>query len=110
MPLCVVFMQPPVEVERRLAWLTLLAWLLQAGSGAAFGVVSFYYYGEFPDIYSIALGALWLKIACAVSGCGLGAFYLGAGVSGQVRSYVWRAKAALGVTALTAAAVLRWFS
>lgn len=109
-PACVLYVQPAVETERRLARLTLLGWIVQAVSGAAFGAVGFYYYGEFPDLQAIALGALGIKIGCAVSGTALGLVCLRPRVAEGVRCRAWRLQAALGVTALGAAAVLRWFS
>ena len=109
-PACVLYVRPVIETERRLARLILLGWIVQAVSGAAFGAVGFYYYGEFPDLQAIALGALGVKIGCAVLGTALGLVCLRPQVAEGVRWRAWRLEAALGVTALCAAAVLRWFS
>lgn len=102
----------PQRLQRRLAWLLLAGWAVQAASGAALGVVSFVYHGEFPDIHGIALGALTLKAACAVSGFLAAALYLRAERRWDTRRRrrVWRLQAGLGATALTAAAFLRWFA
>ena len=98
--------------QRPLAWLVLVAWLAQAASGLGFGAASHAFYGRFPDIHGIAMGALVIKIACAILATVLTLAYL-------VRSRRWMAAGcrrawlallALGAIALTAAAFLRWFS
>ncbi len=99
-------------LQRRLTWLTLVAWGLQAASGATFGAISFHYYGQFPDIHGIAMAALVIKIACAIAGFLLATASLvyAPGWAPARRALPWRALFALGATALTAAAFLRWFS
>lgn len=99
-------------LRKPLAWIMLLGWAAQAASGGAFGGVSWLYYGHFPDIHDIAIAALLLKIACATAGFLLAAAYLyrGSGWSERAQQITWRALATLAVTALTAAAFLRWFS
>lgn len=101
-----------LEYGRTFAWLVLLAWAVQIGSGALFGVTSLYYYGATPDLSRIAQAALAVKVAAAVSGCALAAAYL-------LRARTWTRAgarrgfvglAALATVALTAAAFLRWFS
>ena len=52
--------------SRGLLWLALSGWALQLASGAVFGAVSWYFYGQFPDIHGIAIGALVLKVLCAL--------------------------------------------
>lgn len=100
------------QSRRRLAWLVLGGWAVQAASGATFGTISYATYGELPDIHGIAVGALLLKVACAVAGLTLAALYLarGAGWDDAGRRRAWTALTAFGATALTAAAFLRWFS
>lgn len=97
---------------RKLAWLILAGWLLQGASGAGFGAISFLYYGQFPDIHSIAVAALLVKIACAVGGIVFSVAFLR--YQGEWPEHrqekVWRVLITLGVTALIAAAFLRWFS
>ncbi|MEO6030345.1 MAG: hypothetical protein ABIP61_00350 [Burkholderiaceae bacterium] len=97
---------------RPLAWLVLAAWLAQAASGIGFGAASYTFYGQFPDIHGIAIGALLIKIACAIVGAVLSLGYLvrGGGAAEASRRRVWGALLALGAIALTAAAFLRWFS
>jgi hypothetical protein len=101
-----------LEYSRRFAWLILFAWGTQIASGGLFGAISLYYYGETPDLSAIALTALGVKVLAATAGFLLASLYL-------LRGKVWdRASVrhtfqillALGVTALTAAAFLRWFS
>jgi hypothetical protein len=48
-----------------LIWLVLAGWLLQAASGASFGLISFAWYGQFPDLHGIAVAALMIKLSCA---------------------------------------------
>lgn len=99
-------------MRKPLAWVMLLGWAAQAASGAAFGAVSWLYYGRFPDIHGIAVAALLLKIGCATAGFVLVAMYLyrGRAWSDGAQQATWRALATLAATALTAAAFLRWFS
>ncbi|MEO6986233.1 MAG: hypothetical protein ABI155_12895 [Paralcaligenes sp.] len=98
--------------ERPLAWLVALAWAAQIASGVGLGAISFYYYGRFPEISNIAVVALVIKVACAITGCFLAVLYLlrAASWPDTIRLRIWRVLTALGVVALTAAAFLRWFS
>ena len=100
------------ETRKKLAKLALTGWGIQAASGASFGAVSYYFYHQFPDIAGIAVAALFVKIACAASGFLLLAAYLyrGDGWQETGRKNAWLASSALAITALTAAAFLRWFS
>ena len=100
------------DTRRRLAWLVLAGWALQAASGAGFGAVSYAYYGRFPDIHGIAVAALLTKMACAAAGLVLGAAYLKleSGWPEARRDAAWTGLAALAAAALAAAAFLRWFS
>jgi len=102
---------PPAQL-RGIAWLVLAAWLVQAASGAGFGAISFAYYGQFPDIHGIAVAALSIKVACAALGAVLAVAML-RGLRARPdrgRRILWAGQILLGVTALTAAAFLRWFS
>jgi hypothetical protein len=99
--------------RRRLAAVTVAGWLTQALSGATFGAVSYYYYHRFPDLGEVSIDALVVKMACVVCALALFAFYFIWGVRGPGASraaFVWPASLALSITALSAAAVLRWFS
>lgn len=102
----------PGRMRKPLAWIVLAGWTAQAISGGAFGVVSWLYYGRFPDIHGIAVAALLIKMACAAAGFMLAAAYLyrGIGWSELAQQAAWRVLITLGATALTAAAFLRWFS
>ncbi len=103
--------QPP-HAQRRLAWLVAGAWIAQFASGALFGVVSFAWYGQFPDIAPPARVALVVKLLCAFGGVALVAALLlrGQRWTEPARLRAWRALAGFGVVALAAAAFLRWFS
>jgi hypothetical protein len=103
---------PAPRAQRRLAWLVLSGWLMQGASGLGFGAISYAYYGQFPDIHGIAIAALYLKMACAAGGVVLSVVLLRQRAVGadQRRNVLWLVLVLLGVTALTAAAFLRWFS
>lgn len=98
--------------ERRLASLLAIVWALQASSGALFGIVTYYYDRQLPDIHGVAVDALLIKIICAVLGFALAVSYAkwGSGWSAQKCRFIWGASFALGAVALSAAAFLRWFS
>jgi len=99
--------------RRTLAKVTAAGWATQAVSGAAFGTVSYYFYHRFPDLGEISISALVIKMSCVATALALFAFYFywnrrWAGEPGA--GFVWPASLVLAVTALTSAAVLRWFS
>ena len=100
------------EVRQSLAWLILVGWIMQGISGAAFGAISYAWYGQFPDITDVAMAALSLKVACAIGGALLAIACLrrGQAWTGRRRSLVWSGLLLFSVTALSAAAFLRWFS
>lgn len=103
---------PRQEYARPFTWLILIAWSAQIISGILFGVTSFYYYGETPDLSVVAKAALILKVSSATAGFLLSAWYLargnGWGLGKAKRAF--QTQAALAVLALTGAAFLRWFS
>jgi hypothetical protein len=101
-----------VDTRKKFAWLVLGGWGTQAASGAALGAVSYYFYHRFPDISGIAVVALGIKMVCVVMGFLLLGTYLcrSAGWTPARMNAVWIASSALAVTALSAAAFLRWFS
>lgn len=110
---CALWRGPQLAAMRKpLSWIMLAGWAAQAASGAAFGLVSWLYYGRFPDIHGIAVAALLIKMGCAAAGFALVAAYIyrGAGWGQRAQQATWRALATLAAAALTAAAVLRWFS
>ena len=67
---------PRLETGRPFAWLILVAWGAQMASGGMFGVTSLYYYGETPDLSSVAMIALIIKVTAAFAGLLLAALYL----------------------------------
>lgn len=101
-----------VDTRRYLAKLALAGWGTQAASGAAFGATSYYYYHQFPDITGIATVALAIKMVCVAIGFLLLVAYLFWSATWTVpkMNAVWITSSALAVTALSAAAFLRWFS
>lgn len=101
-----------VYVEKKLAWATLAGWGVQAVSGTLFGATSFYFYHHFPDISGIALNALIIKMICTTVSLILLTTYLikSEKWSNRQRFSSWIASLAFAITALSAAAFLRWFS
>jgi hypothetical protein len=101
-----------VPVQRRFALFVGLGWAVQVLSGLGFGTVSYYYYEKFPDLSGVAFAALVIKIFCAVGGLGITMLFLrrATGWTEEQRRTAWKLLGALGVTALTAAAFLRWFA
>jgi hypothetical protein len=96
-------------IRRSLVRFLLTGWAIQVVSGITFGVTSFYFYGHLPDIAGSALLALYVKIFCVVTGF----FVVGVALSAppeKSTDWIWPVSAALAITALTAAAFLRWFS
>lgn len=97
--------------ERCLLWLVLAGWGAQFASGALFGLVSFYYYSQLPDLHGIAIAALSIKVLCAITAVLITAAALRFRAHcDKCATWLWPVLAALGITALTAAAFLRWFS
>ena len=98
--------------QRRLAWFALLAWSTQIASGAAFGATTYYLKHQLPELTGVALAALGVKAACAVSSLALALLYLRAAPrwSAPVQLRVWQTLFALGLTALMSAAFLRWYA
>lgn len=97
---------------RGLLWAVLAGWGAQFASGALFGLVSWHFYGQLPDIHGIAVAALALKLLCATAAVALVAVSLRrrAAAAPERQRVPWRVLATLGATALAAAAFLRWFS
>lgn len=95
-----------------MAWAVLVGWATQGASGLIFGGVSLIFYGETPDLHSTAMYALILKGVCAASGVLLSFLYIRSGKNWTQQGVqnLWRMLTGLGVTALIAAAFLRWFS
>lgn len=102
----------PVTQIRTVAKLVGGAWMLQIASGVGFGAISFYYYGRFPELSGIATAALVIKVASAGLGFVVSLLYLlrAGRWPDAICRLAWQVQAGLGVTALTAAAFLRWFS
>lgn len=103
---------PHFSLQRKIAWFAAGGWLLQILSGIGFGVVSYTGYGSLPDIHGIAIAALYIKVLCALAGLVTALAFLGyaSDWSEQRSRRAWQLLLVLGITALTAAAILRWFS
>lgn len=87
-----------------------LAWVMQSASGAGFGLVSYYVVGSLPELHHIALSALVVKITCALISIVLVSCKL-AGILNQIKDKsLLVGLSGLGITALSSAAILRWFS
>jgi len=102
----------PQAAQRSLVMLVLAGWAAQAVSGACFGTISYLSYGRLPDIHGIAIAALALKASCAALGFTAAALYRWreARWPQPRRQIAWNLQLTLALTALTAAAFLRWFS
>ena len=100
------------DVRKKLAWLALAGWGTQAASGAIFGLVSYHFYHQFPDIAGIAVVALGVKMLCAATGFLLVAAYVlwGTNWPGRKGNAVLLSSVILAAIALSSAAFLRWFS
>ena len=98
--------------RRRLAHLVLIGWVTQAVSGATFGMVTYHYYRQLPDISGIAVDALVVKMACVSLGILLLMTYLWQNHrwTEHGKSKAWVYSSFLAITAISAAAFLRWFS
>ncbi|TAL91031.1 MAG: hypothetical protein EPN62_03220 [Candidimonas sp.] len=98
--------------QRGVLWMTLTGWVVQIVSGSFLGLISLYFYGQLPDIHGVAIGALVIKIVCAITAfvfivASLRAHDL---YTGRRAAITWQVLAALAILAISAAAFLRWFS
>ncbi len=93
------------------AWLTALGWTTQGLSGIGFALTSYYSRGELPELAGVALLALYIKIGCVIVGFALTGYYLTAPAPRleRLQRWFWSGLCAVGATALSAAAFLRWF-
>ncbi|MFA5825357.1 MAG: hypothetical protein WC825_05210 [Gallionellaceae bacterium] len=100
------------HARRKLAQLVLLGWLTQAASGLGFGLVSYYFYRKLPDISGIASYALGVKMLCATLGIVLLTAYLWRSNhwTAQQQNKAWILASVIAISAISAAAFLRWFA
>lgn len=105
-------MRSNATVQHRLAVLAAIGWVVQAASGATFGITTYSFEGHLPDIHGIAVVALLIKMTCALLGFVVAVIYIKRGSQWQHETHLvaWRTLFALAVIALSAAAFLRWFS
>src|SRR6476660_4834300 len=89
-------------LERRLAWVLLAAWGLQAASGAGFAAASYGLKGALPEVTGVALAALVIKMAATAAGFSLGAALLRVRrlASGRPRAVAWGLALGLALAAL----------
>ena len=100
-----------VSIRRSLAWLTLLAWSTQIGSGAAFGATTYFLKHELPELTGVGLVALLIKVSCAFVCFILTVLYIRSGTSwtDRLQLRAWQVLFLLGLAALMSAAFLRWY-
>ena len=98
-------------VRYKLVWLMLLGWLAQGASGIGFALTSYTMKGALPEVTGIALGALILKVGCTFIGTVLTGFYLATRLrwSAAREHRMWQLMLLMTVSAITAAAFLRWY-
>lgn len=96
---------------RKLTWLMALGWVTQGASGIGFAITSYTMEGALPKVKGAALVALALKVGCTLIGVLLAGYYLmtGARWSAVNQLRMWKLMVMMTLTALTAAAVLRWY-
>jgi len=96
--------------RRRIAWTVLLAWALQAATGAGFALASWKLKGALPEVEGVARAALAVKLAATAGGIVLGALLARRGAwSPRGERAAWAASLAMAAAALSAAAFLRWY-
>src|ERR1700694_770457 len=64
------------SLERRLAWTLLVAWGLQAATGAGFAAASYGLKGQLPEVTGVALYSLAVKLFATAAGFVLAAMLL----------------------------------
>ena len=98
--------------KRILATVLSLTWGVQGLTGGTFGLTTFYYYHQLPDIHGVAIIALVIKIICVMLGFSVAAIYAiwCSKFSPALDRMVWALLFFLGLLALSSAAFLRWFS
>lgn len=99
-------------IRRRMAHVALIGWVTQAASGATFGMVTYHFYHQFPDISGLAMDALGIKMGCATLGILLLTTYLWQGTRWTEldKNKAWISSSILSITAFSAASFLRWFA
>jgi len=108
-PAAALAFAPGGPLRRRLAWAVLLAWALQAATGAGFALASWTLKGALPEVEGIALWALAVKLGATAGGLVLGALLTRRNVAPRSERRAWAASLALAAAALSAAAFLRWY-
>ena len=98
-------------VLQKLTWLMALGLVAQGASGIGFAVTSYTMKGALPEVEGVALTALALKVGCTFVGVVLAGFYLvtGSRWSAVNQLRMWKLMVIMTLTALSAAAFLRWY-
>lgn len=98
--------------KRVLAAIQSFAWAMQGVSGGAFGLTTYHYYHQLPDIHGVAIAALLIKIGSVILGFFISALYVlyYSRFSKAIEKMFWWPMFLFGVLALISAAFLRWFS
>jgi hypothetical protein len=99
------------DVPIKLLRIALIGWIIQGLSGTSFGLASYSFYHRFPQIGLIGVISLIIKIISTFTGFLLTAYFLMRGSdSYKTKAILWYVILSLAATALSAAAILRWFS
>lgn len=106
-----VWIRGGLSVPASLAWTTWIGWIVQALSGIGFGITSYVSQGVLPELEGVARFALGVKLACAITGFLLSAYYIRRATQQGLYKTVglWLILFGVGATALISAAFLRWF-
>ena len=104
--------QTKLNLNKIIIRVIFFAWSLQLLSGAAFGLSSYQFYGEIPDIDGIAFIALIIKLSCAITSVMM-CIYLWVSIRGNNKALrfqcFWWMLLSFGLSALLSAAFLRWY-
>lgn len=101
-----------IQSRRALALILGISWSIQGLTGGAFGLTTYYYYQQLPDIHGVAIAALGLKVLCVILGFLVSMAYVlwYYKITEKLDRGIWKVMFILGLLALTSAAFLRWFS
>jgi hypothetical protein len=97
---------------QKITWLMTLGWVIQGATGVGFAITSYTMDGAIRHVDGIAFVALALKVACTFVGAVVAGSYLitGSHWSAPNQLRMWKLMVIMTLSALAAAAVLRWYS
>ena len=87
----------------------LVGWSVQIASGLGFAATSWHFHGELPEVESVALWALLIKITCSVTALLFIAYGWSRTSSKRNAKPLWTVLLTVAAVALAAAAFLRWY-